>query len=312
MRLYVEQHDLLNQVRAKYIAFGILGILTIAVLIPYPLQTTLICSVIAVGTFFSLTAERKRIEIAKGIEHGEFYLDYQIIVNSNNANSVKGVEALLRWQHPHYGLISPTNFIPLAEKEDLIIPLTRHVFKLLKADIHRYPSLRELGFVSVNISASHLDTLKTDSQLLLGFSRNIKFEITERMDYGSSNNPTRNFKEGDFFLDDFGSGNHTSIQSLHQYRVSAIKLDKSFTAAICDKGTDAIEKLNAVLDVARERDLLVIAEGVETASERNTLLSLGVHIQQGYLYSHPIAPEELTYRFECQDKKHILIKEGSL
>lgn len=208
---------------------------------------------------------------------------------------------LLRWEHHQHGNIPPAKFIKYAEDNQLIIPLSQHVFTLLKQDIGRYSILQEVGFISVNISAKHLDTLKQDSTELLAQNVFINFEITEHSEYAncisfsSGENPTHQITNAGFFLDDFGTGFNT-FSSIFQYRLSAIKLDKSLTEQIYTNDLATLDMVKHIKELADQFDLMIIAEGVEHDGQRERLIQLGITVHQGFLYSYPLHIEELNFK----------------
>lgn len=227
---------------------------------------------------------------------------------------VCGAEALIRWQHPVHGLISPAEFIPLAEKTGLIGQITEW---MLEQACRQIAAWRRAGLetvpVSVNISASwfthrslvdHIDSLLRRYQLPAGM---LVFEVTESLlvrDVEKCTERMRELRQRGIAisLDDFGTG-YSSLSYLKMLPLDEIKLDRSF---VTDIGTSARDQALAVsvVQLAQRLDLKVVAEGVETETQAAVLAEMGCHIHQGYLYGRPGAAAGFsTYLMsaECEE-----------
>jgi diguanylate cyclase (GGDEF)-like protein len=241
-------------------------------------------------------------EARVALERDQFVLHYQPKVELTSME-VTGVEALVRWQHPRRGLLSPMTFIPLLEQTALMAPLTLHV---LTQALAQQAAWRGQGLdigVSVNLSARNLlDPNLTG--LLAGLLRRYEIppsgltvEITESAAMSDSERAAEAL-DGlralgvRISIDDFGTGN-TSIASLARLRVSEIKIDRSFIDSIYeDRRAQAI--VRSTIDLARHLDLHVVAEGIETQATLERVRELGCDTAQGYLIARPLSAEELT------------------
>ncbi len=237
-------------------------------------------------------------QVRRASDNGELLLHYQPILRLNDSRMV-GAEALLRWNHPSEGLVTSGAFLPLLEETGLIVEVGCWVIREVVRQIESWRLLygRDIiDWVSVNLSARQFD----DPSALLatlrgiyegGFSlRRLRLEITET---GFMRNPkvTRAVLEQldalgiQVAIDDFGTG-YSSLNSLHTYPVDMIKIDAEFIARI---GTADGEKLaHALLNIARTYDATIIAEGIETAAQRDFLEASGCGLGQGYLFAEPM------------------------
>jgi len=237
-------------------------------------------------------------QVRRASDNGELLLHYQPILRLNDSRMV-GAEALLRWNHPSEGLVTSGAFLPLLEETGMIVEVGCWVIREVVRQIESWRLLygRDIiDWVSVNLSARQFD----DPSALLatlrgiyegGFSlRRLRLEITET---GFMRNPkvTRAVIEQldalgiQIAIDDFGTG-YSSLNSLHTYPVDMIKIDAEFIARI---GTADGEKLaHALLNIARTYDATIIAEGIETAAQRDFLQASGCGLGQGYLFAEPM------------------------
>ena len=217
-------------------------------------------------------------------------------------NTVHGVEALVRWQHPTLGLLQPDYFIPLAERVGLIVPLTRTVIDLAACELARLDRSGHRLQMSVNISRWDL----MDEQLAYTIDRilqwygvppeRITLEVTES---SISQDPVRAKMSLDQLrsagvkvsIDDFGVG-YSSMSQLLELPVDELKIDKSFIMAL-DSDPRAIALIRSMIEMSRALDLAVIAEGIESASSFEALRSVGVDIIQGDFFSQPLTSDQL-------------------
>jgi diguanylate cyclase (GGDEF)-like protein/PAS domain S-box-containing protein len=241
-------------------------------------------------------------ELRRAIEGEQFSLAFQPIV-SLETGRLKSVEALLRWQHPAHGFISPAEFIPIAEESDLILHIGRWV--LNEATRQMADWVERLGpaappTISINLSRKQFVQSDLAEQvhaaaenLGLPPSR-IQLEITE--DTFASDVPTAiatmNAIKGLGFLlaiDDFGTG-CSSFASLHEFPADVLKIDRSLLVDIeTSKQTAALVHALAIL--ANNLGMAIVAEGVERESEVNILRELGCHFGQGFYFARPLSPD---------------------
>jgi diguanylate cyclase (GGDEF)-like protein/PAS domain S-box-containing protein len=235
----------------------------------------------------------------KAIEKNELYLVYQPIVDVYG-KQVIGLEALLRWNHPVLGAISPGEFIQIAEESDLIIKLSNWVLETsckqrkLWADKNLPPF-----YVSINVPArqinleSFLQNVKDTLERYDLPSHLLKIEITERTAMTNVQKTLNTIKElqdigVDLILDDFGVG-YSSISYLVQYPFNTIKIDKSFIEGLEHKNQRSV--CRTLVAMGRNLGMNVVAEGVEELEQYQFLCSIGCHNMQGYYFSRPTSVE---------------------
>lgn len=238
-------------------------------------------------------------KLRKGIELEEFELYYQPLVNSGSG-AVIGAEALIRWRHGEE-LISPDEFIPLAEESGLILPLGEWVLRTAAAQAKKWEDAGYGLDISVNISSRQFagqDLTKLFREVLAvtGLQPGrLYFEITESIlmdDIVKARKILGELREqgGKFYLDDFGTG-YSSLSYLKRLPLDGLKIDRSF---IRDIGTDADSRAiaAAIVSLAETLNLAIVAEGVETAEQLAILRGMsGRLIIQGYLASRPVSAE---------------------
>jgi diguanylate cyclase (GGDEF)-like protein len=234
--------------------------------------------------------------------NGEFELFYQPVVNLED-NKITSFEALLRWHHPTRGLVSPAEFIPVAEEMGLIIPLGEWVLRTACAEAATWPDDIRLA---VNVSAVQL-TNKNLANAVVGAiasagiqPNRLELEITESVlieNTFASLATLRSLHDLGvrFAMDDFGTG-YSSLSYLLSFPFHKIKIDKCFIAALSDKN-ESHAIVRAVADLARSLKLRVTAEGVETAQQLQQIRLLGCTEMQGYLLSPPRPAAELLQFF---------------
>lgn len=230
----------------------------------------------------------------------EFSLNYQPIVDVRTGK-VSSLEALARWTSPSVGAVSPSDFIPIAERSDLINRITRTLLRKALADAASWPAHVRLSF---NLSARDLSPEAVLGIITLvrsaGFDpRRLVFEITETA-------AMRDFTLAEcalgalhalgarVALDDFGSG-HSSLTYVRLLPLDKIKIDRGF---ILDIETDPTSRdiTKSMVDLCRNLKLACVIEGVETNSQRDILIDIGCSLVQGYLFSHPIRADEIPLR----------------
>jgi len=240
-------------------------------------------------------------ELRVALEQQQFHLYYQIQVD--NAGRPLGAEALIRWPHPEQGLVSPVQFIPLAEETGLIIPIGLWVLETACAQVRSWQD-EELTAgltLSVNVSAKQFRQPGFVKQVKDALSRHainpsqLKLEITESMllDNIDSTILTMNaLKETGvkFSLDDFGTG-YSSLQYLKRLPLDQLKIDQSFVRDLVSDSSDR-SIVRTIIAMAQSLNLQVIAEGVETEEQRSILLNNTCLNYQGYLFGKPVPIEQ--------------------
>jgi EAL domain-containing protein (putative c-di-GMP-specific phosphodiesterase class I) len=235
-------------------------------------------------------------DIRQGLQRNEFLLHYQPVVDA--AGEVLGAEALVRWMHPQRGMVSPGEFIPLAEQTGLILPLGRRVMRLACEQLAQWAAMPGTAgwSVSVNVSAQEfrhphfvqqvLDTLRESG----ASPRRLKLELTESLmlhdveDSILKMQALRTLGVG-FSLDDFGTG-YSSLGYLKRLPLDQLKIDQSFVRDVLTDPNDAAIACT-IITLASSLGLDVVAEGVETEGQRAFLLRNGCQQFQGYLFGRP-------------------------
>jgi diguanylate cyclase (GGDEF)-like protein/PAS domain S-box-containing protein len=252
-------------------------------------------------------------DLRKAVHGRQFTVYYQPIVSLKTGALVKA-EALLRWVHPERGLISPADFIPLAEETGLIIDIGDWVFHEAVSQLVRWQPLYGSSFqISINKSPvqfcneSHCLDQWPSYLHRQGLSGNsIIVEITEGllMDVqGAVFDILLEFKKSGIqvAIDDFGVG-YSSLAYLKKYDIDYLKIDKSFTQQLT-QDSDSLALCEAIVMMAHKLGLRVIAEGVETIEQRDLLARIDCDHGQGYLFSKPLTPEEFEVNWKpiCPD-----------
>jgi diguanylate cyclase (GGDEF)-like protein/PAS domain S-box-containing protein len=230
------------------------------------------------------------------VERGEIFVHFQPQVD--HTGEIIGAEALLRWSHPQRGMVSPAEFIPVAEETGLIIPIGRWVFEQSCAALQRLQATtgrRELT-MSVNVSARQFrhTAFVEDLQAIVmkyGISANtLKLELTESLflqdvDFAVEKMNLLRRNGLRFSLDDFGTG-YSSLTYLKRLPFDEIKIDQSFVADITERAQDATIA-RTIIKMGNALGLSVIAEGVETRGQLASLMEAGCRSYQGYLFGRP-------------------------
>lgn len=241
-------------------------------------------------------------DLHQAFRHREFALHYQRQVDVISGETV-GVEALVRWQHPRKGLLSPGEFLPLAESSGLINPLTDWVLDeaLGQLAAWRRQGLTDLT-MSVNVPAKRLADIAFSAVVLATLTRHgirgsaLKLEVTETgvmEDVITALDVLTQLRLKDVMLsiDDFGTG-HSSLVKLRQIPFSEIKIDRSFVMDL-DRDEDCVLLTRTIIDLAHCLNMRVVAEGVERDSTLAILRELGCDVAQGYLLHRPQAAADL-------------------
>ena len=247
----------------------------------------------------------KRLAVVGRLRHAieaeELVLEYQPQVGLGEGEII-GVEALVRWRQPGRGLLPPDEFIHVAERTDIIHPLTRHVLGMAIAQAGAWHREGRPLRVSVNVSARNLveDDLVDAIGAMLAAERlpasALEIELTETTLMA---NPGRaavmmgRLRDlgARVAIDDFGTG-HSSLSYLTTLSVDTLKIDQSFIAKMAAERT-AETIVHAIIDLARNLDLDVVAEGVETTASARSLVRMGCVAAQGFLFSRPLPPSQL-------------------
>ncbi len=239
-------------------------------------------------------------DLHKGLVERQFALYYQAQVN--HSGRIVGCEALVRWHHPRRGVVSPSQFIPLAEECGLILPLGQWVLESACAQLRKWaetPALSDLT-IAVNVSVRQFRQPDFVEQVMAAIHsaganpEKLKLELTESLlssDVAGVIAKMNALKQQgiSFALDDFGTG-YSSLYYLKQLPLNQLKIDQSFVRDILIDANDAaIAKM--IIALAESMGLEVMAEGVETPGQRDFLASTGCCHYQGYLYSQPLSIE---------------------
>lgn len=239
-------------------------------------------------------------ELREAVDKEQMELFYQPQVGTKG---LVGVEALIRWNHPHRGLLGPEQFIPLAEETGLILPIGQWALESACKQLSEWSALPEAAHlkVAVNISARQFHQPEFVEQVLSVLYRsganpaNLGLELTESMLLENIEDVIKKMSALKvhglrFSLDDFGTG-YSSLSYLKRLPLDQLKIDRAFVRDILsDVTSGAIAQ--TIVSLSRAMGLSVIAEGVETQEQRAFLSGLGCHVFQGYLYSRPIRLDE--------------------
>ena len=238
----------------------------------------------------------------QALERGQFYLEYQPQL-SVDGRHVVGVEALLRWNHPELGRVSPAEFVPLAESNGQIIPIGTWVLKTAAQQLRAWldaglpPMVMAVNLSAVQFRHANLPALVTDilneAQLPPQY---LELELTEGVTMG---NPQRAIAIMDdlgargirMSIDDFGTG-YSSLTYLKKFKVYKLKIDQGF---VRDIATDVDDRaiVTAIIQMAHSVGFIAIAEGVETPAQQQFLIDQGCDEVQGYLFSKPLPADQI-------------------
>ena len=240
------------------------------------------------------------IALQDALDNHQLELFYQPIVTLGSGRTT-GFEALIRWRHPEFGIVMPYQFIPLAEKTDLINPLTDRVLDLAAAQIADWRPLGIDTFVSVNVSAANIVADLPDRLVRLCTRhaippRQLRLELTETAAMG---NPalmleilTRvRLKGFQLAIDDFGTG-YSSLVQLHRLPFTELKIDQSFVRDM-SSSAEANLIVGTIISLGHSLHLELIAEGIETEDLMTRLVSMGCETGQGYFFSRPMPANEV-------------------
>jgi len=246
---------------------------------------------------------RSEIEVGirKAIPNNEFQLYYQVQVDGDQ--NYIGAEALIRWESPELGMVSPAKFIPISEDTGLILPIGQWVLETACAQLKAWESnpLTSDLMLAVNVSAKQFrqtDFVSQVSQIILRSAikpSRIKIELTESTVLDNVADTIQKMHALKligvrFSMDDFGTG-YSSLSYLTQLPLDQLKIDQSFVRNISNKSTDLVI-IQTIIGMANNLGIEVIAEGVETIEQRDLLWNLGCRMYQGYLFGKPSPSEK--------------------
>jgi diguanylate cyclase (GGDEF)-like protein/PAS domain S-box-containing protein len=248
-----------------------------------------------------LEASKKNIELEHRLHlaqhHGELEMHYQPQIDVSNGKII-GAEALMRWNHPERGLLSAGEFLPMAEDNGLIIPISDWMLNAICIDLLAWNATGCEGIrLSLNLSPQYLDRGDFYDKLQSALSLHnisptqVEVEVTENI---CIRNPQAAIKQLDKLcqlgvsvaIDDFGTG-YSSLSYLHRFPIHTLKIDRSFVMEIHDENAQFPVVL-AIISIAKGLGLNLVAEGVETQTQAAYLQKSGCQIMQGYLYYKPL------------------------
>ena len=247
-------------------------------------------------------------DLRHAVERQELLLHYQLQLDLASGR-ICGVEALVRWMHPQMGLVSPAEFIPLAEATGLIVPIGEWVLQTAcqQAQVWRAAGFAP-GYVAVNLSPRQFQEpgfIETVSRILAQTGlepQNLELELTETVLMKNMEAAIRTLEELKrigvrIAIDDFGTG-YCSLTYLKRFPIDVLKVDRSF---VVDMATDpdSAAIVNAIITLAHSLKLRVTAEGVETAEQQEILRTLRCDALQGFLFSRPQPADQITSLLTC-------------
>ncbi|MBA3439688.1 MAG: EAL domain-containing protein, partial [Pyrinomonadaceae bacterium] len=244
-------------------------------------------------------------DLRRAVERQEFVVHYQPIVELATGR-ISGFEALVRWQHPKHGLLSPAKFIPMAEETGLIVPIGEWILgescrqmRLWQEQFPTYPPLT----ISVNLSGKQFaqaGSVKHIKQVLHETNldpRSLKLEIRESAVMENIETAAGMLKQlralgVKLSMDDFGTG-YSSLSYLNRFPISTLNIDRSFIKEMADQDENAAI-VRTIIMLAQTLEMDVVAEGIETEDQVTQLQALGCEFGQGYFFSEPISRENAT------------------
>lgn len=253
-------------------------------------------------------------DLERGMRQGELHVQYQPVMNIASGQ-IAGAEALMRWNHPTRGIVNPDEFVPLAERSGQIEKLGRLAFEQAAAQAREWAAtigLAEDFFISVNLSPTQLatETLLNDMRNLVAqdksLAAHLKLEITEGQVMSNPEHSAymlealRSLGLG-LALDDFGTG-HSSLSYLHRFPFDTIKIPAAFVRMGAETGIPHTQApiIRAIVGLAEDLDLMVIAEGVETLDEIERLRQMNCRFAQGFAFGAAMTGQELAKKLMAQ------------
>lgn len=249
----------------------------------------------------ALTTLRLEVALRQAVDRDEFELHYQPIVDLATGALV-GFEALTRWRHPRRGLVSPSEFIPVAEQTGLIVPIGRWAIREATRQLGRWQSATRVLSMSVNLSGrqiadprllEEIETAMTEHGISEG---SFRLELTESVLMDNAEPVQRILAAlrrcgARIWVDDFGTG-YSSLSYLHRFPVDGLKIDKTFVDAL-ETTEQGIAMIRTILSLAENLNVEVVAEGIERPTQAQTLVELGCVRGQGYLFGRPLSAHDV-------------------
>lgn len=241
-------------------------------------------------------------DLRRAVERDEFHLLYQPIIDLRTGR-LAGFEALVRWRHPERGVVSPVDFIPIAEETGLINSIGRWILHEACLQMRlwqkRYPQMGNLT-MSVNLSGKQfrqVDVIEQVKMVLFDTgleAESLRLELTETVVMEDAEIASKVFKQlralgVQISIDDFGTG-YSSLSYLHNFPIDILKVDRSFVGRMTENGGNA-EIARTIISLAHTMGMKVVAEGIEEEFQKTHLRTLGCEYGQGYLFAKPLAPE---------------------
>jgi EAL domain-containing protein (putative c-di-GMP-specific phosphodiesterase class I) len=260
----------------------------------------------------------RELDLRRAVEDEEMALLFQPVIELSTGRVV-GAEALVRWHHPERGVVSPAEFIPLAESTGLIVPLGRWVLREAMAQTRRWEDQGiDIG-IAVNLSAVQFqhpglvravtDALRSaeiqPSKLTLEITETV---VMEDLDVAVAAMGDLGCLGVNFALDDFGQG-YSSLGYLKAFPLKTVKIDRSFVQSLADSTEDQAI-VRSVVSLSRELGMTVIAEGVETADQLDQVRRLGCDEVQGYFYAPPLRADDLARMVRTSNPVEVSVGAG--
>lgn len=244
-------------------------------------------------------------DLQRAVERRELFLTYQPIISLTDGSLV-GFEALIRWRHPELGLVSPVDFISIAEENGQIIKIGRFVIEEACRQLRIWRNDFEENLpltMSINVSTKQLLKKQLFTELLEIFEKykvspsSIKLEITESVVVENSESVILILKQFramgvGLSMDDFGTG-YSSLSYLHKLPINTLKIDRSFVSQMTEENEGA-EIVKTIVLLTKTLNLETVAEGIETSEQLDILRDLGCEFGQGYYFSKPLDVEDAT------------------
>jgi PAS domain S-box-containing protein len=244
---------------------------------------------------------RLEADLRRGIERREFVVHYQPKVDLEDG-SIEGSEALVRWNRPGYGLVMPNDFIPLAERSGLIVPIGMFVLERACRDTAGVRRWFPHAGVSVNVSGRQFSEPRLVEQVRQALEaaalepQALRLEVTETAVMNDAARALATMRQlrqmgVGLKLDDFGAG-YSSLAYLQQFPFDTLKIDRSFVVAM-DNHAEGLAIVRTIIGLARSLNLQVVAEGIERREQADLLRSMGCRYGQGFWFSRPVELERL-------------------
>ncbi len=265
------------------------------------------CYMVITPEMQSQALERIQLEsdIRRGIKEEQFCLYYQPIV-SLQTQTLVGFEALIRWQHPQLGMVSPGVFIEVAEEMGVISEIDLLAFKIACQQLAIWAeqfTVCKLPIININCSSTRLqqpEILEQISLILNDYgipASKIKLEVTESGFFKTINTTINTLRQIHklgikLCIDDFGTG-YSSLSRLHNFPLDTLKIDRSFVMRLTSN-TEGEAMIQTIISLAHNLNMDVVAEGIETQEQVEKLIELGCEYGQGYLFSKPLPSQQVT------------------